>query len=193
MNNNIMKVIGFTVLLIAAPFAEAHTGEVQSGFMSGLSHPFLGLDHLLAMLAVGIWAGKMGGKASWRVPLAFIIIMFVSALFSQGLVSMPLIENGIAVSLLLLGLFIVLAVKLPVAMGMIVVSLFAVSHGVAHGVELPVAASPFWYVSGFFLTTALLHAVGVMAGASRNDKSLMFIRLAGAFIATTGGFMLLAN
>ena len=188
-----MKIIAIALLSVITPLAEAHTGVAQHGFMSGLAHPFIGLDHLLAMLAVGIWAGKMGGKANWRLPLAFIVIMAISALFSQGLASMPLIENGIAVSLLLLGLFIVLAIKLPVAMGMIVVSLFAVFHGVAHGVELPVAASPLWYVSGFVLATALLHAIGVIAAASRTDKSLVIVRLTGALIATTGGFMLLAS
>lgn len=188
-----MKIIAIALLSVIAPLAEAHTGVAQHGFMSGLAHPFLGLDHLLAMLAVGVWAGTMGGKASWRIPLAFIVIMAISGLLSQGLTSMPLIESGIAVSLLLLGLFIVLAIKLPVVMGMIVVSLFAVFHGVAHGVELPVAASPLWYVSGFVLATALLHAAGVIAAVSRNDKSQVLVRLTGALIATTGGVMLLAN
>lgn len=188
-----MKIIAIALLSVIAPLAEAHTGLAQNGLLSGLAHPFLGLDHLLAMVAVGIWASRLGAKASWRMPLAFIAIMAVSALFSQGLVNVPLIESGIAVSLLLLGLFIVLAVKLPVVIGMLIVSLFAIFHGVAHGVEWPVAASPFWYVSGFVLATALLHAVGVMAGACRNDRSLLLIRLTGALIATTGGFMLLAN
>ena len=188
-----MKIIAIALLSVIAPIAEAHTGIAQHGFMSGLAHPFIGLDHLLAMLAVGIWAGKMGGKASWRIPLTFIVIMAISALLSQGLTSMPLIENGIAVTLLLLGLFILLAVKLPVAMGMIVVSLFAVFHGVAHGVALPVAASPLWYVSGFVMATALLHAAGVIAAASRHDMSQVILRLTGALIATTGGVMLLAS
>lgn len=188
-----MKIIAIALLSVIAPLAEAHTGVAQHGFMSGLAHPFLGLDHLLAMLAVGVWAGAMGGKASWRIPLAFIVIMAISGLLSQGLTSIPLIESGIAVSLLLLGLFIVLAIKLPVVMGMMVVSLFAVFHGVAHGVELPVAASPLWYVSGFVLATTLLHVVGVIAATSQNEKSLVIVRLTGALIATTGGIMLLAS
>lgn len=188
-----MKIIAIALLSVISPLAEAHTGVVQHGFLSGLAHPFLGLDHLLAMLAVGIWAGKIGGKANWRIPLAFIAILSISALLSQGLTSIPLIESGIAVSLLLLGLFIVLAVKMPLAMGMVIVSVFAVFHGVAHGVELPLAASPFWYVSGFVLATALLHTVGVITAASRNDMSLMIVRLTGALIATAGGVLLLAN
>jgi urease accessory protein len=193
MRKNMMKIIAIALLSVITPLAEAHTGVAQHGFMSGLAHPFLGLDHLLAMLAVGIWAGRSGAKASWRIPTAFIGIIAISALLSQGLTSMPLIENGIAVSLLLLGLFIVLAVKLPVAIGMVVVSLFAVFHGVAHGVELPVAASPLWYVSGFVLATALLHAAGLVAARAKSDLSLIIVRLTGAVIATTGGVMLLAS
>jgi len=193
MNRNINKVIGFVMLLIAAPFAEAHTGLAQNGFMSGLSHPLLGLDHLLAMLAVGLWAGRMGGKASWSLPLMFITLLAVSATGSQGMGSMLLIENGIAVSLLLLGLFIVYAIKLPTAAGMMIVSLFAIFHGVAHGTEWPLAASPVWYVSGFIVTTSLLMGIGLKAGAVKAEKFQLLIRAAGIVIASTGGWMLLAN
>ena len=197
MSNKIMKVTGFAMLLIAAPFAEAHTGLAQNGFMSGLSHPLLGLDHLLAMLAAGLWAGRLGGKASWALPIVFIAIMSVSAIGSnmglQGLGSLLLIENGIAVSLLLLGLFIVFAIKLPTVIGMMVVSLFAVFHGVAHGTGWPIAASPYWYVSGFFFSTVLLMVVGVKTGAARDDRFQLLIRMAGMMIAGTGGWMLLVN
>ena len=193
MNKQIMKVIGFAMLLIAAPFAEAHTGLAQNSFMSGLSHPLLGLDHLLAMLAVGLWAGRMGTKASWSLPLVFILIMAVSAIGSQGLGSMLLIENGIAVSLLLLGLFIVFAIKLPAVIGLMAVSLFAVFHGVAHGAEWPLAATPIGYVSGFIFSTALLMGAGVKTGAISAEKFQIFIRIAGMLIASTGGWMLLAN
>jgi len=192
-----MKVIGFAMLLIAAPFAEAHTGLAQNGFMSGLSHPLLGLDHLLAMLAVGLWAGRLGGKASWGLPLVFIAIMSVSAIGSnmglQGLGSLLLIENGIAVSLLLLGLFIVFAIKLPTAIGMMVVGLFAVFHGVAHGTGWPMAASPYWYVSGFIFSSVLLMSAGVKTGAARDGRVVLFIRIAGMLIASTGSWMLLTN
>jgi urease accessory protein len=188
-----MKVIGFATLLIAAPFAEAHTGLAQNGFMSGLSHPLLGLDHLLAMLAVGIWAGRIGGKMSWSLPLVFIFIMSVSAIGAQGLGSMLLIENGIAVSLLLLGLFIVFAIKLSAVIGLMTVSLFAVFHGVAHGAEWPLAVSPIWYVSGFVISTALLMGAGLKIGAVSADRFQLFIRIAGMIIASTGGLMLLTN
>jgi urease accessory protein len=161
--------------------------------MSGLSHPLLGLDHLLAILAVGIWAGRIGGKTSWSLPLVFIFIMSVSAIGAQGLGGMLLIENGIAVSLLLLGLFIVFAIKLPTAVGMMAVSLFAVFHGVAHGTVWPLAASPVWYVSGFIVTTSFLMGLGFKAGAARADKYQLFIRMAGIIIASTGGLMLLTN
>jgi len=197
MSKKIMKVIGFAMLLIAAPFAEAHTGLAQNGFLSGLSHPLLGFDHLLAMLAVGLWAGRLGGKGSWGLPLVFIVTMSVSAIGSNmgshGLGSLLMIENGIAVSLLLLGLFIVFAIKLPTFVGMMAVSLFAVFHGVAHGIELPLAALPFWYVSGFIFSTVLLMSVGVKTGTASAERFQLFIRVAGMLIASTGGWMLLAN
>ena len=197
MSKNMKKVIGFVILLIAAPFAEAHTGLAQNGLMSGLLHPLLGLDHLLAMLAVGLWAGRMGAKTSWSLPLVFMVIMSVSAIGSnmslQGSGSILFIENGIAVSLLLLGLFIVFAIKLPAVAGMLVVSLFAVFHGVAHGIELPIAASPFWYASGFVLTTALLMGAGVKTGAARAERFQLYMRVTGMLIAGTGGWLLLAN
>lgn len=187
------KVIGFIMLLIAAPFAEAHTGIAQGSFTSGLSHPFLGLDHLLAMLAVGIWAGRMGGKVSWGLPLAFIFILAVSAISSQGLGSMLLIENGIAVSLLLLGLLIVFAIKLPAIIGLMLVSLFAIFHGVAHGSELPLAAAPFWYVSGLVISTVLLMSLGVKTAAVSTARLQFMIRAVGLLIASAGGLMLLTN
>lgn len=193
MNKKIMKVISFATLLIAAPFAEAHTGLAQNGFMSGLSHPLLGLDHLLAMLAVGLWAGRIGGKLSWSLPLVFILVLAVSAIGSLGMGSSLLVENGIAVSLLLLGLFIVFAIKLPVIIGLMIVSLFAVFHGVVHGAEWPIAASPVWYVSGFVFSTALLMGAGVKTGAVRAERFQLFIRVTGMIIAGTGGWMLLAN
>jgi urease accessory protein len=165
--------------------------------MSGLSHPFLGLDHLLAMLAVGIWAGKMGGKASWCMPLVFIALLVASAVGSNmgvlGITSMTLVENGIALSLLLLGLFIVLPIKLPTFIGMMAVSLFAIFHGVAHGSQWPIAASPFWYASGFIVASGLLLTVGVMTCTARVERFQLSIRLVGMFIASTGGWMLLTN
>ena len=193
MSKNIKKVTGFVSLLLVAPFAEAHSGLDQNGLMSGLLHPLLGLDHLLAMLAVGLWAGRLDTKASWSLPLLFLVAMSVSAIASQGLGSMLLIENGIAVTLLLLGLFIVFAVKLPAVIGMIAVSLFAAFHGVAHGTEWPLAASPAWYVSGFVFSTALLMGAGVKTATMSADRFQLFIRLTGMLIASTGGWMLLTN
>jgi urease accessory protein len=193
MSNKIIKVIGFLMLLVTAPFAEAHTGLLQNSFISGLSHPLLGLDHLLAMLAIGIWAGRTGGKARWSMPLLFISLLAVSATMSQGLSSMLLIENGIAVSLLLLGLFIVFAIKLPTLIGMMAVSLFAVFHGVAHGAEWPLAVSPVWYVSGFVFSTALLMGAGVKTGAMNTERLQLLTRAAGILIASAGGWMLLMN
>ncbi len=187
------KILATVFLLIMAPLAEAHTGLVQNGFMSGLSHPLLGLDHLLAMLGVGLWAGRAGGKARWWLPLTFIAVMFISAIVAQGMATLPLIENGIAVSLLLIGLFIVFAIKIPMIAGIAIVSLFAVFHGAAHGMEWPLAVSPYSYVSGFVITTAVLHIVGVLTGGARFEKADLTVRLAGMLTSIIGGGLLLAN
>ena len=163
MNINVMKTIGFTSLLLLAPFAEAHTGLTQNGFLSGFLHPMLGLDHLLGMMAIGLWAGRMGGQVRWIMPLLFMALLTVTAVWSQGLASVLVIENSIAVSLLLLGLFIAFSIKLPAVIGMIMGGLFAVLHGVAHGTDWPAGIAPFWYVSGFIFTTAALQALNAPA------------------------------
>ncbi|MCK5360627.1 MAG: HupE/UreJ family protein [Gammaproteobacteria bacterium] len=193
MRKEIMKGLAVVTLLMAAPLAEAHTGLSQNSFFSGLSHPLLGLDHLLAMLAVGLWAGKMGGRARWGLPLMFIFTLSLSAMAAQNFASLQLVDHGIAVSLLLLGLLLVFTIKLPVLLGLLAVSFFAVFHGVAHGTEWPVAASPFLYVSGFIATTVLIMGIGVTAGAAREEKIQFFIRVTGMLIASMGSWMILAN
>lgn len=193
MNKKVIKLIGFASLLLTAQFAEAHTGLTQNSFQSGLLHPLLGLDHLLGTMAVGIWAGRMGGKVRWSMPLLFIALLAVTAIWSQGLASVLVVENSIAVSLLLLGLFIVFSIKLPTTIGMMLVGLFAIFHGVAHGTEWPAVVTPFWYVSGFVFTTASLQAVGVMAATYGAERPHMLIRLSGMLIASAGGLILLAN
>jgi urease accessory protein len=193
MNKKVIKLIGFASLLLAAPFAEAHTVLTQHSFQSGLLHPMLGLDHLLATMAVGIWAAKMGGRMRWSMPLLFIALLTVAAIWSRGLASVLVVENSIAVSLLLLGLFIAFSIKLPATIGMIIVGLFAIFHGVAHGTEWPAVITPFWYVSGFVFTTASLQVVGVMAATYGADRAQVLIRLSGMLIASAGGWILLTN
>jgi urease accessory protein len=193
MNKIVMKSIGFALLLLMAPFAEAHTGLTQNGFLSGLLHPLLGLDHLLGMMAMGLWAGRMGGKVRWAMPLLFISLLTVTAVWSQGLASVLVIETSIAVSLLLLGLFIAFSIKLAAAIGMIIGGLFAVFHGVAHGMDWPAGVAPFWYVSGFIFTSAALQAAGVIAASYGAERFRGFIHMSGILIASVGGWLLLTN
>jgi urease accessory protein len=169
---------------ITAPSAFAHTfGAHGMGLVAGLSHPLLGLDHLLAMTAVGLWAAQLGGQALWRIPLAFVTSMAAGALLGAYGLTLPGVEAGIAVSVLLLGLLIAAAARLPIAAGMGLVALFALFHGHAHGLEMPQAAAPWGYGLGMLLSTALLHGLGVLAGIKVRQN---FLRLAGPAISLAG-------
>lgn len=160
-----IQVMGGLVLSMAAPMAFGHTfGAHGAGFTAGLAHPFIGLDHLLAMAAVGVWAAKLGGRAIWRVPLAFMIIMTLGSMLALGGLPLPAVETGIAVSVLVLGLLIAVAARFPLAASMLLVGAFALFHGHAHGQELPQAASVLLYSLGFLLATGLLHATGAGLG-----------------------------
>ena len=175
--------------------AHAHTGVgVASGWLHGLAHPFSGLDHLCAMLAVGLWAAQMGGRAMWQVPLAFVSIMALGGLLGMAEIAVPFIETGIVLSLLVLGMLIAAAVHLPLLASIAIAAVFAVFHGYAHGAEMPQSASGLAYAAGFMLSTALLHAsgIGIAVSAGRIGRA-QWLRLAGAAIALCGGGLLLAG
>ena len=179
-------------MLAYIPTAGAHSmGAEGAGFITGLAHPFMGLDHLLAMIAVGIWAAQIGGGAVWRLPLSFIAMMAVAALISASSFSLPTLEPLIAGSVVLLGLMVVFAIRLPVNLSMLLVGLFAVFHGYAHGLEIPQASSAIQYGSGFVLATALLHLIGIGLGKVAYRQHLLsrlsgtIITLAGLYLATT--------
>jgi len=179
----------YTALL---PVAEAHTiGAQGAGLVAGLAHPFIGLDHLLAMIAVGIWAGQLGGLAVWIVPLTFVSVMAAAAGLGSLGFALPLVEPAIACSVLVLGLLIAGSVRLPTIAGASLVGLFAVFHGYAHGLELPQAASPVLYGIGFVLATSLLHGLGIgFARSSRQYKIMQ--RVAGCSLIVVSGFLLVA-
>lgn len=166
-----------SALCLAASPALAHDLAVPGGgFGAGIAHPFLGTDHLLAMLAVGAFAAIEDGRAVWTVPLAFVLALVAGALLSMGGVHLPLVEPGILASCVVLGLLLIASKRLPVALGMGVVALFGLLHGHAHGLELPVAASPVLYMAGFTGASVILHVVGVGLGATA--KRLPALRLA---------------
>lgn len=175
-------------LALAAGSAAAHTGEHSiSGFASGFTHPFAGLDHLLAMVAVGLWAVKQGGRALWAVPTAFVLAMVAGGVLAGwGGAPLPHLETGIAASVLVLGLAVLMRRQIPVTLGAAVAAGFALFHGYAHGLEMPQAAAPALYGLGFVTATAALHAAGI-AGALFGRQAIHF---AGAVIAASGAALL---
>jgi len=162
--------IGIATSLLSS-VTYAHPGHgVEIGFMSGFIHPLLGWDHLLVMLAVGVWAAKSGGKASWQLPLMFLAAMTIGAMF--GLVGMTFngVETAIAASLMALGFLLMLHLPMSRGLQLLCTALFAVMHGIAHGVELNLGswqanASP---LIGMLIATALLHAIGYGLGKQQH-------------------------
>jgi len=168
--------------------ALAHTGlEHAVSFASGFKHPWSGLDHMLAMVAVGLWAGLSGGRALWAWPVAFVGVMLAGGALGIAGVSVPMVESGILASAIVLGLLVLAAVRLPVAIGAVLVAAFALLHGHAHGAELPAHAAAATYAAGFALATALLHGLGLgVATLCRGDTGRLIVRGAGAVVAVAG-------
>jgi urease accessory protein len=178
----------FVAFLIMPTLAHAHGGVGQaSGFLYGLSHPLGGLDHICAMIAVGLWAAQMGGRSIWAVPLAFVSVMALGGLLGMMGINLPFIEQGIIASVILLGVFIAAAVRLPLAASMTIVGLFALCHGDAHGAEMPGTASGLAYAAGFVLATAFLHACGIGLGIGiQKLTTARVVRLTGVAVALCG-------
>lgn len=174
--------------------AHAHTsGLPHMDFATGLAHPLSGLDHILAMIGVGLWAAQRGGRALWLVPLTFVVVMAVGGLLGFLGITLPYVELGIAGSVLILGLLVAMASRLSLGASMALVGLFAIFHGYAHGAEMAVEASALWYSLGFMLATALLHASGIgIALAARRGVPAQLLRVGGGAIAAVGGVLLLA-
>ncbi|MGM3386352.1 HupE/UreJ family protein [Stutzerimonas stutzeri] len=186
------KLLFATALLLSPALAVAHPGHDHAGIMSGLAHPVFGLDHLLAMLAVGLWAAQQTGTARWALPLTFVAAMLLGGLLGFAGVEMPLMETGIAGSVLALGLLVALAVRPPLAVAAGLTALFAASHGVAHGLELPALSSPWGYAAGFVAATAALHGAGYVVARSLPQVAAPLVRIAGAASALAGAWLLAA-
>ena len=179
------------LLLLSTPVL-AHTGQgVASGLLSGFLHPLTGIDHLLAMVAVGIWGTQLGRPAIWLLPLTFPLVMSIGGVLGVRGASLPAVEFAIAGSAAALGLMIVLAARPPIAAAAVLVGAFAVFHGHAHGTELPGAADPLAYGAGFVLVTGLLHAAGIAIGlVDRWPAGQLALRGAGAVIGAVGVYLL---
>jgi len=183
-----MKRFGLALAVAsAASPALAHTGVgAVHGFGAGLMHPLTGVDHLLAMVAVGLWAGLVGGRARWAYPLAFVAMMVVAGLWGMSGASLPGVEIGIAVSVVILGLAIALRSTPPLAAGAAACAIFAIFHGYAHGAELPEGASSLGYALGFVLATAALHGVGLALAGFFAARAPLFARVLGGGLVLAG-------
>ena len=180
--------ISAAFLLFASAGAQAHVipGDVH-GFGSGLAHPLGGLDHMLAMVAVGLWAAQLGGRARWLVPASFVGVMALGGALAMAGLRVPFTETGILLSVLVLGILVAVAVRFPLTASMAIVGLFAFFHGHSHGTEMPATAVGYAYGIGFALATASLHACGVGMGMlARQSAKQPAIRFAGAAIAVAG-------
>jgi urease accessory protein len=178
-------------LTLLSGAAEAHTSEA-SGIVSGLLHPVMGADHLVAMVAVGIIGAIAGGKAVWMLPVYFPVVMAVGGVLGIKGVTLPYVESLIALSGIVFGLVILAWRRMPLTAAAVLVAFFALFHGYAHGTELPASASPVEYCVGFVLGTGLLHAAGI--GLSRLEslaQGKRLLRTIGAAISLTGCYYLI--
>lgn len=179
-------------LLVLAPGAAfAHVGAGDtSGFAHGFMHPVTGIDHVLAMVAVGVFAYQLGGRALWLVPGTFVLVMAAGGALGMAGIALPHVETGIALSVVVLGAIIALGVKAPVAIAMGIAGLFAIFHGHAHGAEMPSDVAGAEYAAGFMLGTALLHAAGIalgfLLGWVGERYSQAIVRVAGALVSIAG-------
>lgn len=180
--------VALTLLLTgAAAPALAHTGVgAVEGFAQGLLHPLTGLDHVLAMVAVGLWAGLVGGRARIAYPVAFVAMMALAGAWAMAGGELPGAEIGIAVSIVILGLAIALKASPPLAAGALACGIFAIFHGFAHGAELPENASGFAYAAGFVIATGALHGTGLFLAGRLAQHAPVLARVAGGGLVLAG-------
>jgi urease accessory protein len=180
------------IVLCHAQAAEAHVHKGEGvSFLSGFSHPISGLDHVVAMVAVGLWGAQLGAPAIWVLPVAFPLVMALGGMLGLLGVPLPGTEFGIAASAIMLGAAVMLRLRPPLALASLVVGFFAIFHGYAHGSELPPGENGLLYSLGFVIATGCLHAVGITIGlVNRGTWGQRAVRFAGAVIALTGVFFL---
>lgn len=167
--------------------AMAHTGVGSvHGFTAGLTHPLFGLDHLTAMVAIGLWAGLVGGKARFAYPAAFVVTMVIAGIWGMTGAPLPGVEIGIGVSVVALGLAIAFNLTPPLAAGVAICAAFAIFHGHAHGAELPEDASALSYAAGFVMATVALHGIGLVLAAQIARYAPRLARFAGGAMAVAG-------
>jgi urease accessory protein len=194
MFSRLMPATLFLLLLTTgSAFAHVGLGQVET-FRTGFFHPLSGIDHVLAMVAVGLYAASLGGAALWLVPCAFVGMMIVGGLIGYGGIPLPLVEQAIGLSVVVMGLAIALGVRLPVAIAMGLVGLFALFHGHAHGSEGVELASFLPYAAGFIAATAALHTAGISLGLGLDrlgTAQANYLRRAAGAVGVLAGVSLL--
>jgi len=181
-----------TILMMFSSVASAHeSAGIAGGFSSGFMHPVLGWDHVIAMVAVGLWGAFLGNPAIWVLPVVFPLVMAFGGSLGVTGVPVPAVETGIAVSAIVLGAMVAFAVRPPIWIAAVIVGAFAIFHGHAHGTELPGAANPLAYSLGFVIATGLLHISGIAFGMITHlPFGKIVVRAGGSIIALAGaGFL----
>jgi len=187
------RIIAALAGLLASSAATAHVGIHSAGsFSAGFTHPFIGLDHLLAMVAVGVWAVQLGGRRVLGLPATFVGFMAVGAALGAAEMPLPHVEGMVALSVLALGCVIGLSARLAWYWAIPLVAAFALFHGHAHGAEMPDFAAPWQYFIGFALATALLHGSGVAAASALKARPYL-VRAGGAAIGLAGCWLLISG
>jgi urease accessory protein len=186
---------GALIVLLSLGWAQVAGAHVEggqaSGFITGLQHPWSGLDHILAMIAVGLWGAQLGSPSLWLLPIAFPMMMAAGAMLGLVGIPVPGVEIGIALSAIVLGSMILAEVRPKLAIAIAMVGVFAIFHGHAHGTELPAGQSGLLYSMGFVIATGCLHGVGVARGLfNKIPLGKLALRGAGTFIAVMGMFFL---
>jgi urease accessory protein len=193
-DRQLLPIAPWALLLLwpLAGLAHIQSGEA-GGFVSGLSHPVSGLDHVVAMVAVGLWGAQLGAPAIWMLPVAFPMMMAFGGML--GLIGLPLpgVEIGIAVSAIVLGALVMGEVRPPLKVAVLIVAFFAVFHGHAHGTELQPGQNALLYSLGFVVATGLLHAAGIAIGLiHRWDPGRRILQVAGGLVMASGFYFLWA-
>ena len=181
-----------TVTVLWPLYAWAHVGSGEAGgFLTGLQHPVSGLDHVVAMIAVGLWGAQLGNPALWVLPVLFPMMMAGGGMLGLMGIPLPGVEIGIAMSAIVLGTMVFAEARLNIQLAMVIVAFFAIFHGHAHGTELPAGQSGLLYSMGFVIATGVLHGIGIIIGLiHRWPAGKLVLRGAGAFIAAMGMFFL---
>jgi urease accessory protein len=186
-NNRAIRLVLAIGLWGAASTAFAHPGlHHVAGMAAGLFHPISGLDHILAMVAVGLWAAFAGGRSVWVLPVAFVGLMVGGAALAMHGIHLPMVESGILISVVALGLVLALGIRMPVVPAALLVGLFGVFHGYAHGLEITANASGYEYGLGFACSTMALHICGILLGQGLMRFQMPLYKVLGGVIASGG-------